>query len=227
MIRRSLAGNRSGEELLIPQDEHARQAGRLAALLLNLAEPREAIVRAVALHDAGWPCRDDAPQPLPNGRSPHIFDAAHVRDLVPWRRSVAIARTVGRLEGLLVSRHFSGFAPEFAAEQAALEDQWRIGIDAAVEEAGVRAIRLCDALSLVVLCDPGTKVRVPAPYSVSPDGVVDPWPFRVPEFEDTVVGRAIPRRDWAQSDQLAPIYSRADLVERTVRFRPKSSVDKV
>ena len=84
------------------------------------------------------------------------------------------------------------------------------------------AIRLCDAISLVVLCDPGTKVRVPQPYSVSPDGVVDPWPFRVSEIEDTVIGRAVPRRNWTQSDQLAPIYAGAEPTPWTVRIRPKS-----
>jgi hypothetical protein len=213
MIRRTLPEG----DLLIPQDEHARQAGRFAALLLE--HPGEAVVRAVALHDSGWPCRDDDPRPLPNGRPPHIFDPAYERDVEPWRRSVAIARSVGRLEGLLVSRHFSGFSEEFAAEQAAWEMVWGIGIDPAQEQVGLAVIRLCDALSLAALCDPGTPIRIPKPYSVT-DGCVSPWPFRVPSIEDTVVGRVVANRNWPQSDQLGSIYRGSEPAGFTIRLCP-------
>jgi len=193
MIRRRLADG----ELHIPQDEHARQAGRLAALLLPY--PGDAVVRAVSLHDAGWP-----------HPSPHVFDAPS--NFPAWRRSVAIARAAGAFEALLVSRHFSAFSEEFAAEQHASQAAWRCGVTADAERAGLAVLQLCDAISLAVLCDPGTSLNLPGGLRVDPDGVVDPWPFALPDFTDTVVG------DWAQSDQMGPIGPRW----LTVHFRPKS-----
>jgi len=193
MIRRVLADG----ELHIPQDEHARQAGRLAALLFPY--PGDAVVRAVSVHDAGWP-----------HPSPHVFDAPPQHDA--WRRSVAIARSMGPFEALVVSRHFSGFSEAFAAEQAPHQAVWRLGVDPAAEAAGVAVLRLCDALSLRVLCDPAEEIALPKPFSATPDGIVEPWPFRIPRFEDIVVGH------WAQSDQTGLI----EAAEIRIVFRAKS-----
>jgi len=190
MIRRRLADG----ELRIPQDEHARQAGRLAALLDPY--PGDAVVRAVSWHDAGWP------HPAPDFRE--AGDPAY------GRRCVALARAIGRFEGLLVSRHFSAFSDAVGAENAPQEAAWRVGIDRAAEEEGLRVLQLCDAISLRVLCDAGAKLTMPC--EVSPDGVVDPWPFRIPEFVDYVTGH------WAQCDQSEPIEVR----QLRVHFRPKS-----
>jgi hypothetical protein len=125
-------------DLLITQAEHALHAGRLAAALRDVPEPREAMIRAVALHDAGWPLLDDQPEPLPDGRAPHVFDHDTAYSAPAWRRCVAVARASGPLEALLVSRHFCGSAP-VRRQQAAL---CRMAArPPEVEEEGVRLVR--------------------------------------------------------------------------------------
>ena len=214
MICRSLPEG----DLLIPQDRHALQAGRLAALHTHLAEPRAALERAVSLHDAGWPDLDDRPEPLDDGRPPHVFDLPHGASLPAWRRSVAIARAVGRLEALLVSLHFSGFSA-FAQEQKALQEVWRSGIDPELERAGLQTLRLCDALSLRILCDPGERVALP-PGVRYDNGRLDPWPFLTDRIEDTVVGRLLPRRRWGSAAELRRAYEKAPTYQFCASLKP-------
>ena len=204
MIRRSLPEG----DLLIPQDQHALHAGRLAALHAHLAEPRAALVRAVSLHDAGWPCLDDRPEPLDDGRPPHVFDLPAGASLPAWRRSVAVARAVGRLEALLVSLHFSGFSPAFALEQKALHEVWRVGIEPELESAGLQTLRFCDSLSLRILCDPGEHVALPAGVRYD-NGRLDPWPFSTDRIEDTVVGRLLQRRRWESTAEFRKAFEKA------------------
>jgi hypothetical protein len=215
MIRRSLPEG----DLLIPQDRHALQAGRLAALHAHLAEPRAALVRAVSLHDAGWPGLDDRPEPLDDGRPPHVFDLPDGASLPAWRRSVAVARAVGRLEALLVSLHFSGFSAGFAQEQKALQEVWRSGIDPELERAGLRALRFCDALSLRILCDPGEHVALPAGVRYD-NGRLDPWPFLPDRIEDAVVGRLLPRRQWGSAAELRMAYEKAPTYRFGASLKP-------
>jgi len=204
MIRRALPEG----DLLVSQHEHALHAGRLAASFRDLPGPRAALVRAVALHDAGWPLFDDDPEPLPDGRPPHIFDLEAGSTAPAWRRSVAVARASGALEALLVSRHFGRFSGAFQAEQAAREAAWRLGVPAAVEEAGVALLALCDALSLRLLCDPAENVALPEGHRL--EGTrLSPWPFLSDRLEDRVVGRLLPRRKWLSIKELRTAYRAA------------------
>lgn len=215
MIRRSLPDG----DLLITQAEHALQAGRLAAAMKDLPEPREALIRAVALHDAGWPLLDDQPEPLSDGRPPHVFDHDTAYSSPAWRRSVAIARASGPLEALLVSRHFARFSARFAAEQADLQAAWRLGLSPETEEEGVRLVRYCDSLSLRLLCDPKERVNLPQDVTYE-DGWLSPWPFVTDKVEDTVTGRRIPKRKWASKGELVAAYREAPVVQWTVRLLP-------
>jgi len=215
MIRRSLPDG----DLLIPQAEHALQAGRLASLLKDLPEPREAVIRAVSLHDAGWPLLDDRPLPLPDGRPPHIFDHDTGHTTPAWRRSVAVARASGPLEALLVSLHFSRFSARFAEEQADLQAAWRLHVPYEVEETGVRVLRYCDSLSLRLLCDPSERVSLPQGITYE-DGWLSPWPFVTDTVEDTVTGRRVPRREWRSPDELFSAYQAAPSVQWTVKLLP-------
>jgi hypothetical protein len=215
MIRRPLPDG----DLLITQAEHALQAGRLAAAMRDLPEPREALIRAVALHDAGWPILDDRPEPLPDGRSPHVFDHDTGYAANAWRRSVAVARASGPLEALLVSRHFSRFSARFAAEQADFQAAWRMGVAPDLEEAGVRLIRYCDSISLRLLCDPKETVNLPQEVTYE-DGWLSPWPFSVDAIEDTVVGRRLPRQRWGSKGDLMEAYRAAPVVQLTVKLLP-------
>jgi hypothetical protein len=215
MIRRPLPDG----DLLIPQTEHALQAGRLAACLRDLPEPRETLVRAISLHDAGWPLLDDEPEPLPDGRAPHIFDHDVGSSIPAWRRSVAVARGSGALEALLVSLHFSRLSARFATEQADLEAAWRIGAPPDFEENGVKLLRYCDALSLRLLCDPKERVNLPQEMTYE-DGWLSPWPFVTDAIEDTVVGRRLPKRKWGSKEELVAAYRAAPVVQWTVRLLP-------
>jgi len=215
MIRRSLPDG----DLLIAQHEHALHAGRLAARWGELAGPRRVLVRAVGLHDAGWPLLDDRPAPLPDGRPPHVFDHEAGFTVPAWRRSVAVARSVGALEALLVSRHFSGFSPDFAEEQADGQAAWRIGVAPAVEEEGARLLAWCDAVSLCLLCDPEETVRLPPGVTLE-SGVLSPWPFACNAFEDTVAGRLLPRRKWPDPGDFREAYESAPEVRIPVRLAP-------
>lgn len=215
MIRRSLPDG----DLLITQAEHALQAGRLAASLRDPPEPREPLIRAVSLHDAGWPLLDDQPEPLPDGRPPHVFDQDTSYSTPAWRRSVAVARASGHLEALLVSRHFSRFSARFAAEQADLQLAWRLGVSPELEEAGVRLIRYCDSLSLRLLCDPKERVNLPQEVTYE-DGWLSPWPFTTDKIEDTVTGRKLPKRKWGSKGELVEAYRAAPVVQWAVRLLP-------
>jgi hypothetical protein len=215
MIRRSLPEG----DLLIPQDRHALQAGRFAALHAHLPEPRAALVRAVSLHDAGWPCLDDRPEPLDDGRPPHVFDLPDGASRPAWRRSIAVARAVGRLEALWVSLHFSGFSAAFAREQTGLHEVWRSGIDPELERAGLETLRYCDALSLRVLCDPGEHVALPAGSRYS-NGRLDPWPFLTDRVADAVVGRLLPRRRWKSAADLQAAYQEAPTYQFCPTLKP-------
>jgi hypothetical protein len=215
MIRRSLPDG----DLLITQAEHALQAGRLAAAMKDLPEPRDALIRAVALHDAGWPVLDDAPEPLPDGRAPHVFDHDTGYSVPAWRRSVAVARASGPLEALLVSLHFSRFSARFAEEQADLQAAWRVGVRPEVEEAGAKLVRYCDSLSLRLLCDPKERVNLPQEVTYE-DGWLSPWPFVGDVIEDTVRGKRLPRRKWGSKGELTEAYRDAPVVPWTVKLLP-------
>jgi hypothetical protein len=212
MIRRSLGDG----ELLVTQVEHALQAGRLAALWKDLPEPRESLVRAVALHDAGWPMFDDAPVPHA-GRAPHVFDCPAGTTVPAWRRSVAIARSSGTLEALCVAGHFARFSDGFRAELEPLRAAWRLGNEA-VEEAGTALVAACDAISLRLLCDPGETVRMPPGMELVGDRL-DPWPFRVPELRDVVVGKLVPIRTWDDPAEFERAYRKAPLRSLELRLR--------
>ncbi len=215
MIRRPLPDG----DLLITQAEHALQAGRLAAALKDLPEPREALIRAVSLHDAGWPLIDDQPEPLADGRPPHVFDHDTSYSAPAWRRSVAVARASGPLEALLVSRHFSRFSARFAAEQADFQLAWRLGVSPELEEAGVRLVRYCDSLSLRLLCDPKERVSLPQDVTYE-DGWLSPWPFTTDKIEDTVAGRKLPKRKWGSKGELVEAYRAAPVVQWAVQLLP-------
>jgi hypothetical protein len=215
MIRRSLPDG----DLLITQTEHALQAARLAAHLRDLPEPRDALIRAVSLHDSGWPMFDDEPRPLADGKPPHIFDHDTGFSAPAWRRSVAVARASGPLEALLVSLHFSRFSARFAGEQADLQAAWRLHVPRETEEAGVRLLRYCDSLSLRLLCDPKERVNLPQDVTYE-DGWLSPWPFAIDSIEDTVTGKRLPRRKWETPGELAAAYGAAPQVQWTVKLLP-------
>ena len=180
--------------------------------------PFAPIERAVTLHDAGWSLLDDDPRPLSDGRAPHVFDLPDGVSMPAWRRSVALARDVGRREALLVCGHFARFDGPFAEETAPLRAAWRQGVDPEWERQGIELVRVCDAISLRLLCDPEETVRL-GQYRFE-DGKLDPWPFRVDRIEDEVAGRVLPDRKWGDAKEFAEAYKTAPSEHFSVKLRP-------
>ena len=64
--------------LLFAQDDHARLSGELARHYGNRffakAEPFEETIRAVALHDCGWPTHDERPTLNKDGLPLDVFE---------------------------------------------------------------------------------------------------------------------------------------------------------
>jgi hypothetical protein len=97
---------------MITQPSHAALAGELAARLAALHVPKlEAeLVRAIALHDAGWGIPDA--QTVMRSRSSHgacpksFLDVGVTDFIEAWTQSIEIAQPVSPAGGYIVSRHF-------------------------------------------------------------------------------------------------------------------------
>ena len=127
---------------LIAQPDHAALAGDLAAQFNTTDFPRveEEIVRAIALHDAGWAKYDggglagggkgNAPQPPhdPKGRPLSFLQAPVTMFVEAWISSVQCAEEkAGAIGGLMVSGHFRRLAENrLNSVEDSLEDTARI-----------------------------------------------------------------------------------------------------
>jgi hypothetical protein len=101
---------------MITQPSHAALAGEFAAKLAGAGVPKldDTILRAIALHDAGWGVPDA--QVIMQSRSagqgsPKSFIACSVNEFVnAWEKSIDIAESTGPAGGHIVSRHFARIA---------------------------------------------------------------------------------------------------------------------
>lgn len=97
---------------MITQPSHAALAGEFAAKISVATLPRldADLVRAIALHDAGWGVPDA--QAIMQSRSvsqgcPRSFISCSVGEfLTAWEKSIDIAESAGAAGGYMVSRHF-------------------------------------------------------------------------------------------------------------------------
>jgi hypothetical protein len=113
---------------MITQPSHAALAGEFAAKMTGAQVPKldDALVRAIALHDAGWGVPDA--QAIMQSRSvgqgvPKSFIACGVGEFVnAWEKSIDIAESAGPAGGYIVSRHFVRIA-EYGAARYPTEDR--------------------------------------------------------------------------------------------------------
>ena len=119
-IERSQQQDFSAGCWLVPQPAHAALSGDIAAQLDRKAFPgiTPEVVRAIALHDAGWSLDDAAiiQESRTKGAraKPYSFIAAAPRDTVAaWTGSVEIAGKALPLGAVLVSRHFAAIAQNY------------------------------------------------------------------------------------------------------------------
>jgi hypothetical protein len=110
---------------MITQPSHAALAGEFAAKLNSSYSPKldSAIIRAIALHDAGWGVPDS--QAIMQSRSvgrggPKSFIDCKVSEFVEaWEKSIDVAASASPAGGYIVSRHFCRIAESNAAQIAA------------------------------------------------------------------------------------------------------------
>jgi hypothetical protein len=158
---------------MITQPSHAALAGDLAAKMTGPEMPKmdAAIIRAIALHDAGWGVPDA--QAIMQSRSvkqscPRSFiQCSTVEFLAAWEKSIEVAGSTSPAGGYMVSRHFARIAEQNSAH-VSQEDQLRVSSFleneaarqkhlSAKQERGLEelelltdALQFCDLLSLYV-----------------------------------------------------------------------------
>lgn len=171
---------------MITQPSHAALAGEIAAKLTGPHIPKldDELVRAIALHDAGWGpvdaqavVRSRAARP-PAPKSFLNLEAADVLDA--WTQSIQVAQAVGAAGGFIVSRHFHRIAGRRLADAGdsagdrkklekfiAHETQRQTRLAARQRrrpeelETLTDLLQLCDLFSLYVCCGALENVELP------------------------------------------------------------------
>jgi hypothetical protein len=146
---------------MITQPSHAALAGEFAAMLNSSHAPKldAALIRAIALHDAGWGIPDS--QAIMQSRSiggggPRSFIDCKVSEFVEaWEKSIDVAESASPAGGYIVSRHFCRIAESNAAKIVAGDAQRATRV--AKQERSAKELELltdvlqfCDLLSLYV-----------------------------------------------------------------------------
>jgi len=189
---------------MITQPSHAALAGEFAAKLTGVDLPAidAQIIRAIAMHDAGWGLPDA--QAIMQSRSvgqgaPKSFIACGVGEFVnAWEKSIDVAESASPAGGYIVSRHFTRIAEQSASRisESEREVEARFMQNESDRQAKLAAkqkytakelealtdvLQFCDLLSLYVCCGAQQNVEFPeyfgikARLSVQPDSyTLDP-----------------------------------------------------
>ncbi len=169
---------------MITQPSHAALAGEFAARMTggNLPNLDAPVIRAIALHDAGWGMPDA--QAIMQSRSigqgaPKSFIACGAGEFVnAWEKSIDVAASASATGGYIVSRHFERIAKvsaskisegdRHAAESFLRNEAARQAKLAAKQERTPEALetltdvlQFCDLLSLYVCCGARQNVEFP------------------------------------------------------------------
>jgi hypothetical protein len=185
---------------LITQPAHAALSAEMAARLDPAHFPGidANVVRAVAMHDAGWSAADaraiQASRAVDGNRKParpHSFLEYSPAEVVEiWSASIETAAKLSPLGGIVVSRHFSSIAAHYAGDTKGssriraflnAEAQRQVRLGARVHESAhkvqriVEALQFCDLLSLYLCCGLTEPVEFPQalrdrPIRLQPEG---------------------------------------------------------
>jgi Protein of unknown function (DUF3891) len=177
---------------MITQPSHAALSGEIAARLTGPRIPRldGELVRAIALHDAGWGIPDA--QAVNRSRSakhhcPQSFLEAEVTEfLEAWTQSIQVAQSVCPAGGFVASRHFQRLAEhrlanakdnerdhkklyQFVDHEA--QRQKKLAAkqtrSAGELESLTDLLQFCDLLSLYICCGARESVEFPEHFGVS------------------------------------------------------------
>jgi hypothetical protein len=187
---------------MITQPSHAALAGEFAARITGVDLPNldAPVIRAIALHDAGWGMPDA--QAIMQSRSigqgaPKSFIACGVGEFVnAWEKSIDIAASASAAGGYIVSRHFERIAkvnssklPEggrdiverFLRNEAARQAQLAARQEHTPKEleALTDVLQFCDLLSLYVCCGATQNVEFPEYFGIRAHLTVEAHSYRV------------------------------------------------
>jgi hypothetical protein len=174
---------------MITQPSHAALAGEFAAKLTGVDLPAvdAQIIRAIALHDAGWGIPDA--QAIMQSRSvrqgcPKSFIACGVGEFVnAWEKSIDVAESVSPAGGYIVSRHFVRIAEQAASRisESEREVEAHFVQNESARQAKLIAKQKCTVKELEALtdvlqfCDLPEYFGIKARLSVQPDSyTLDP-----------------------------------------------------
>jgi Protein of unknown function (DUF3891) len=188
---------------MITQPSHAALAGDFAAKmtgpdlcatltqklpLKSIPKMDAAIIRAIALHDAGWGVSDA--QAIMQSRSvrqgcPRSFIQCSTAEFLDaWEKSIEVAASTGPAGGYIVSRHFARIAEQNAAHmppqdqqrissflksEAARQKQLSAKQERSKEELGrlTDVLQFCDLLSLYVCSSAQENAEFPEYFGVT------------------------------------------------------------
>jgi uncharacterized protein DUF3891 len=185
---------------MITQPSHAALAGEFAAKLTGVDLPAldTQIIRAIALHDAGWGLPDA--QAIMQSRSvgqgaPKSFIACGVGEFVnAWEKSIDVAESASLAGGYIVSRHFVRIAEQSASRisESAREVEARFMQNESARQAKLAAkqkytakelealtdvLQFCDLLSLYVCCGAQQNVEFPEYFGIKARLSVQPGSY--------------------------------------------------
>ena len=171
---------------LITQPSHSALAGELAAVFSapQLPQIDAAIVRAIALHDAGWGMPDAHAIQQSRSKSrfqPESFLQASIPVfLAAWQKSIETAQSVSPAGGYMVSRHFQRLAQHridsandaprerqklqsFVQAEALRQKSLAAAQPVPAEQLELLAdlLQFCDLLSLYICCGSRQNVVFP------------------------------------------------------------------
>lgn len=168
---------------LIAQTDHAALAGDLAARLDFPSIPSlgSEVIRAIALHDAGWAQFDNDEAASPSAGTPLSFLAIPpAQFLIAWTDSINAAASTGALGEIIVSEHFCRLGrnrlesrsdsredvrrlEEFLAKEAVRRGQLRAGLPQSADrlEMLTDVLQFCDLVSLYLCCGADDPAEFP------------------------------------------------------------------
>src|SRR3954470_12372868 len=126
MIRRAM----EDRFLLFAQHDHAQLSGELARHYGNRffakPDPLEQTIRAVALHDCGWPLHDDRPTLNKEGLPLDVFESPLDVAIGVWQAGVEAVANEPPYTQLLVSLHVLGLSGFAATRQHDRREQFEL-----------------------------------------------------------------------------------------------------
>lgn len=192
----------TGDCWMITQPSHAALAGEFAARMTggNLPTMDAPVIRAIALHDAGWGMPDA--QAIMQSRSvgqgaPRSFVACGVGEFVnAWEKSIDVAASASATGGYMVSRHFERIAKahsskasesvppaieSFLQNEAARQAKLAAKQEHTPEEleALTDVLQFCDLLSLYVCCGARQNVEFPEYFGIKARLIVEAESYRL------------------------------------------------